>query len=87
MTDSIRPPDPVADFRRAIAAALTAARVARVELLLLEQALDGGGLAGDRAPLLHNLQCAADRLRDAVRTLTELADAAFGGTDTVVRIE
>jgi hypothetical protein len=54
---------------------------------LLERQLDGLDLADDREPLLHNLRKAADRLRDDVHTLTELADTVFGGTDTIVRIE
>jgi hypothetical protein len=86
VTDSIRPPDPAADFRRALDRALTATSLARVGLHLLERQLDGGDLGADREPLLCDLRSAADRLSDAVRTLTELADAAFGGSDTVVRI-
>ena len=90
MTDALRPtnpPDPAAEFRRALDRALTAAGVARIGLHLLEQTLDGGGLAADREPMLHNLADAAERLRDEVRALTDLTDAVFGGTDMVVRIE
>jgi hypothetical protein len=87
MTDAVRSPDPVAEFRRALDRARTATSLARIGLQLLEDALDGGGLAADREPLLHNLADAAERLGDAVCALTEQADAAFGGSDTVVRIE
>jgi len=73
--------------RRALDGVLTAASVARVGLHLLERHLDGADLGADREPMLRDLQCAADRLRDEVRALTELADAVLGGTDTIIRIE
>ena len=84
---SFLPPDPASAFRQALDGALTATSVARIGLQVLERHLDGGNLGADREPLLRNLQCAADRLRDEVRRLTELADAALGGTDRIVRIE
>jgi len=87
MTDAIRPPDPSASFRRALDSAATAASVARVGLDLLRRHLDGVELGADREPLLSTLADAAERLRDEIRTLTDLADAALGGTDTIVRTE
>jgi hypothetical protein len=90
VTDALRPtnpPNPAAEFRRALDGALTAASVARVGLRLLERHLDGEDLHADHDPLLRDLAGAADRLRDEIRTLTELAGAVLGGTDTSIRIE
>ena len=81
------PPDPSDAFRRALDGVATAASVARVGLDLPRQHLDGGDLGADREPLLRNLADAADRLRDEVRTLNDLAHAVLGGADTIIRIK
>jgi len=82
----MRPDDPTDAFERALDGAAAAVAAASIGLELLRRQLDGVDRGDRHAVVLANLRTAADRERDEVRTMTEVADAVLGARDTVVRL-